>query len=109
MAKKSPSTLRVLLVDDNEDSCSAARARVRERRPPGQTANDGERGLEIALSDRFDVAVVDIGLPMVDGYEVARRIRSANDGHAPVLLALTGYGRNGTRSAPSRLASTPTW
>ncbi|MFO0742666.1 MAG: response regulator [Labilithrix sp.] len=94
VAKKSPSTLRVLLVDDNEDSCELLALAFENDGHQVQTANDGERGLEIALSDQFDVAVVDIGLPMVDGYEVARRIRSANDGHAPVLLALTGYGRN---------------
>jgi signal transduction histidine kinase len=92
--KKATAPLRVLLVDDNEDSCDLLALAFENEGHQVKTAHDGEAGLEIALHDDFDVAVVDIGLPVIDGYEVARRIRAVEDGHAPVLLALTGYGRN---------------
>ena len=92
--RKPENQLSILLIDDNEDSCALLALAFENDGHTVQTANDGETGLELALKDRFDVAVCDIGLPVVDGYEVARRIRAAQDGHAPVLLALTGYGRN---------------
>lgn len=90
--------LRVLLVDDNEDSCELLALAFENDGHEVMTAHDGGAGLAIALQDRFDVAVVDIGLPIVDGYEVARRIRAGQNGHTPVLLALTGYGRNEDRT-----------
>jgi CheY-like chemotaxis protein len=59
-------------------------------------AADGLTGLYQALALRPDAAVIDIGLPELDGYEVARRVRAA--GRADVLLvAVTGYGQSGDR------------
>ena len=59
-------------------------------------AADGLTGLDRALALEPDAAVIDIGLPGLDGYEVARRVRAA--GHADVLLvAVTGYGQSGDR------------
>jgi CheY-like chemotaxis protein len=57
-----------------------------------QTASDGPQGIEMARAGGFDVALIDIGLPGADGYEVARRIRSFG-GSQPFLVALTGYGQ----------------
>ena len=56
-------------------------------------ANDGDEGLKLALAGSYDVAIVDIGLPTIDGYDVARGIRSARPDDGPVLIALTGNGR----------------
>ena len=95
--KKPGTALRVLLVDDNEDSCDLLALAFENEGHKVKTAHDGEAGLELALGGDLDVAVIDIGLPVVDGYEVARRIRAAEDGRSPVLLALTGYGRNEDR------------
>ena len=53
-------------------------------------ARDGVSGVQIALASRPDVAFVDLGLPGMDGYEVARRLRA--EGQRPYLIALTGYG-----------------
>jgi CheY-like chemotaxis protein len=53
---------------------------------------DGPAGIEATRVHRPDVAIVDIGLPGVDGYEVARRIRAGTD-HTTRLVALTGYGQ----------------
>jgi CheY-like chemotaxis protein len=63
-------------------------------------APDGLIGLERAIALRPDAAVIDIGLPGLDGYEVARRVRAA--GRADVLLvAVTGYGQAGDRQRSS--------
>jgi CheY-like chemotaxis protein len=58
-----------------------------------RTAGDGVAGLQAALTQRPDAALVDIGLPLMDGYEVARHIREAekSGGHM-LLIAVTGYG-----------------
>jgi CheY-like chemotaxis protein len=55
-------------------------------------AADGIRGLELLKVVRADVGIIDIGLPFMDGYQVARRIREQPHGRGMLLLALTGYG-----------------
>src|SRR5436305_1781106 len=55
-------------------------------------AEDGPTGVRAALAHRPAVALIDLGLPGLDGYEVARRIRAAPGGAAVRLVALTGYG-----------------
>jgi len=55
-------------------------------------AGDGPQGIEVALAARPEVIIVDIGLPGLDGFEVARRLRAAL-GKDPLLIALTGYGQ----------------
>jgi CheY-like chemotaxis protein len=59
---------------------------------PIEHAADGLQGVEKALALRPDVALVDIGLPGIDGYEVARRLRKSELTRAIKLIALTGYG-----------------
>jgi CheY-like chemotaxis protein len=56
-------------------------------------ARDGLQGLTKALANSFDVLLVDIGLPKLDGYELARRVRDEMGERAPILLAMTGYGQ----------------
>ena len=57
-----------------------------------QTAADGIRAIELMTQKSFDVALIDIGLPGLDGYEVARRVRTGGT-QPPFLVALTGYGQ----------------
>jgi CheY-like chemotaxis protein len=57
-------------------------------------AQTGSAALEIALRDRPDVCILDIGMPGMSGYEVARRIRSQPWGRESVLFALTGWGQS---------------
>ncbi len=83
----------VLLVEDNDDFREGLRALLEEWGQEVEAAADGRRGLEIALRLRPDVALIDVGLPGLDGYAVARGIRAAPGGDRTRLVALTGYGR----------------
>jgi signal transduction histidine kinase/CheY-like chemotaxis protein len=83
---------RLLIVEDNVDARETLRALLETLGHEVHEAGDGEAGVAAALALEPDVVLIDIGLPHIDGYEVARRIRAAN----PVLrlIALTGYGRD---------------
>jgi len=82
---------RVGVIEDNEDAMAALVAMLELDGHSVWTASDGNGGLDRLLQKRPDVAVVDIGLPGLDGYEVARRSRAA--GYAGRLVALSGYGQ----------------
>ena len=88
-----PSDLRVLIIEDNPNGREMLKALLELEGYEVETAPDGLRGLEMLEFQRPDVALVDIGLPGLDGYEIARRIRR-NHGHdGTFLIALTGYGQ----------------
>jgi len=86
---------RILVVEDNGDTRDAVRALLEQEGYDTHEAPDGESGLAAALSYGPDLVLLDIGLPKLDGYEVARRLRSASPGVR--LVALTGYGREEDR------------
>ena len=83
---------RVLLIEDNRDAREMLRLMLELAGHVVYDAADGVRGLELLEVEHPDVAIVDIGLPGLDGYQVARRIREHPNGRAMLLLALTGYG-----------------
>jgi signal transduction histidine kinase len=83
---------RILLVDDNDDARELLRLLCERAGHVVEEARDGLEGIDAALAFRPDLALVDIGLPGCDGYEVARRIREREHGHRTRLIALTGYG-----------------
>jgi two-component system, sensor histidine kinase len=83
----------VLLVEDNEDAREMLRYLLKLSGHEVYEAADGLDGLAAAAAVRPDVAIVDVGLPGLDGYEVARRIRLAPHGDRLTLIALTGYGQ----------------
>ena len=82
----------ILIVEDNADARETLCRLLEFGGHRVRTAADGAEGLDAALAALPEVAFVDIGLPKLDGYEVARRIRAAKDGGRPLLIALTGYG-----------------
>jgi CheY-like chemotaxis protein len=82
----------VLLIEDNHDAREVLRLLLELNGHFVETAADGQEGLEKALRHRPEVALVDIGLPLLDGYEVAAQARHAL-GDAIFLIALTGYGQ----------------
>lgn len=84
---------RVLIVEDNADARESLRTVLELSGHEIYEAEDGPGGVEQALALRPDMALIDIGLPSLDGYEVARQIRSAPAGREMFLIALTGYGQ----------------
>ena len=84
---------RILLVEDNADGREALRSLLELLGHHVEVAEDGHRGVELAFTARPEVGLVDIGLPGIDGYEVARRVRAEPGGRDILLVALTGYGQ----------------
>jgi two-component system, sensor histidine kinase len=82
----------ILIIEDNADARDALRLLLELDGHVVEVAGEGTEGLQIARDKKLDIALVDIGLPGVDGFEVARRLR-ASGGRCPVLVALTGYGQ----------------
>jgi CheY-like chemotaxis protein len=83
--------LRVLVVDDNPDIARSCSLLLRLTGHDVRTASDGLSAVEEARAFRPDVAVLDIGLPGIDGYEVARRFRGEPALRATRLIAVSGY------------------
>ena len=86
-------SLRILVVEDNHDGRESLRDLLELWGHEVETAANGPDGVEAALDSLPDVALIDIGLPGLDGNEVAQRIRAALDGDTMVLIAMTGYGQ----------------
>ena len=86
-----PSPRRIVLVEDSHDSRDMLRFLLEHAGHAVHEADDGPHGVEMILAVKPDIALVDVGLPGIDGYEVARRVR-AQMGGAVRLVALTGYG-----------------
>jgi CheY-like chemotaxis protein len=84
--------VRVLIVEDNEDNRQSLVALLTQLGHVASAAADGPQALQRLAAAPHDLAIVDIGLPAMDGYEVARRIRRTI-GARPYLVALTGYGQ----------------
>jgi CheY-like chemotaxis protein len=84
--------VRVLIVDDNEDSAEALAAYLELEGCDTQFMVDPLEALERFDAIAPDVAVLDIGLPQMDGYELAARLRASAAGRACRLIAVTGYG-----------------
>ncbi|MBA3231593.1 MAG: response regulator [Acidobacteria bacterium] len=88
---------RVLLVDDNADASLMLQIALEQVGYVIELAYDGPSALARAQSFQPAVILLDIGLPVMDGYEVAERLRSSPGTHRPVLVALTGYGQDSDR------------
>ncbi|HEU4931860.1 MAG TPA: ATP-binding protein [Pyrinomonadaceae bacterium] len=85
--------LRVLVVDDNRDSAETLSMLLELMGNEISVAYDGEQALTIANEIKPDVVLLDIGLPKMNGYEVARQIRNEPWGSNPILVAITGWGQ----------------
>ena len=96
------SPLTIAIVDDNEDSCEMLQELLRRAGHDVEAAFDGETGAELIERIRPDVAIVDIGLPKLTGYEVAQRIRGQRTCDGTYLVALTGYGSSTDRAAATK-------
>jgi signal transduction histidine kinase/CheY-like chemotaxis protein len=92
---------KVLVVEDNEDVLAALRAKLELDGHTVSTAADGHEGLSRLLQQRPEVSIVDIGLPGITGFELARHARAA--GYAGRMVALSGYGHE--RDVASAMAA----
>jgi CheY-like chemotaxis protein len=80
----------ILIIEDNADARDALRILLELDGHVVEATGEGTEGLQIAQAHDPDIALVDIGLPGLDGFEIARRLR-ASGSRRPVLVALTGY------------------
>ena len=92
---------RILVVDDNVDAADSLGQLLEMLGNEVRTANDGEAGVGAAAQFRPDVVLMDIGMPKLNGYEAARRIRGHPWGAGMVLVALTGWGQDEDRKKTS--------
>ena len=90
--KQSDADVRVMVVDDNADAADSLSLLLKASGHEVRTAYDGLSALEVAIEFQPNVVLLDIGLPGINGYEVAKRLRSQPDFSRTVLVALTGYG-----------------
>jgi CheY-like chemotaxis protein len=94
--------LRVLIVDDNVDAAAALELLLQVSGHLVRVAHTGPSGLAAAIDFRPDVVLLDIGLPEMDGWKVAERIRQQPILDDIVLIAMTGYGQTTDRQRSQR-------
>jgi PAS domain S-box-containing protein len=92
---------RILLVEDNRDAAEVLADYLRTQGHEVAVAHDGPAALDVAARADPEIVLLDLGLPGMDGYEVARRLRHEGASSAPVLIALTGYGQEEDRKRAS--------
>jgi CheY-like chemotaxis protein/two-component sensor histidine kinase len=92
-----PLACRVLIVEDHPDAREGLRLLLNTMGHTVRVAANGDEGLRTLRSWRPDVAIVDIGLPGLDGYALARAVRTERELNGVLLVALTGYGRSEDR------------
>lgn len=88
---------RILVVDDKRSNAQSLELLLQALGQEVFTAFDGQRALEMASQHHPDVVLLDIGLPVIDGYEVARRCRARPELQPITLVAMTGYGQDSDR------------
>jgi PAS domain S-box-containing protein len=92
-----PDAMRVLIVDDNADAAELLAMSIQLMGHIAEVANDGPSGLKVAARFHPDVALLDIGLPVMDGYELARHLRELPGLSSLRLIAVTGYSQEADR------------
>ena len=96
-AAAAPTRRRILVTDDNRDAADSLALMLTMMGGEVRTAYDGLAAVEAAAAFRPDVIVLDVGMPGLNGYDAARRIREQAWGKDMVLIALTGWGQEGDR------------
>jgi signal transduction histidine kinase/CheY-like chemotaxis protein len=100
---RTASNKRILLADDNRDAAESLAIILRLEGHHVELAHDGLSALQVYAQHKPDVALLDIGMPKSNGYEVARQIRATPDGRAVLLIAITGWAQDSDK-AQSRAA-----
>jgi PAS domain S-box-containing protein len=94
---RSAARVGVLVVDDNVDGADSVSALLERAGAEVRTCYEGRRALELAASFRPEVMILDLGMPGMNGYEVARAVRAAPWGSEVYLVAMTGWGQDEDR------------
>ena len=102
-AKPASQRFRILVVDDNHDSALSLAMMLSIMGHDTRTAHDGESAVATAESFLPEVVLLDIGLPKLNGYEVAQRIREQEWGKSMFLIAVTGWGQEEDRQRSSEV------
>jgi CheY-like chemotaxis protein len=96
-ARESGQVRRILVVDDNRDAADSLGVVLALHGMETRTAHDGFAALEALDEFRPSVILLDLGLPGIDGYEVAQRVRQHPHGRRATIIALTGWGQERDR------------
>jgi DNA-binding response OmpR family regulator len=83
---------KILVVEDDEVERELVRMTLEREGYRVVTAEDGERGFEMAMAERPDLIVTDVSMPTADGVQLVRRVRSAAEVEATPILVITGFG-----------------
>lgn len=89
--------MKILIIEDNEQNLYLARYLLEARGHDVHDAKDGIEGLAVARAERFDIILLDIQLPNMDGYEVARRLREMPGCGTVPIVAVTSHAMPGDR------------
>ncbi len=92
-SRASRTRFRILVVDDNRDAAETLAALMELEGHAVRVALEAERALEIAADFDPEVALLDIGMPGMNGYQLAQRIRTTTSATHPMLVAITGWGQ----------------
>lgn len=88
---------KILLVEDNEMNWDMLSRRLRRRGYDVIVATDGQKAIEMAVSESPDLILMDMGLPVLDGWEATRQIKQANETQLVPIIALTSHAMQGDR------------
>ncbi len=91
MPERRPEDLTILVVEDYEDTSLAVRLALEEKGYHILEASDGARAVEVAAVERPDVILMDLHLPVLDGFDAARRVRANDDLKGTVIVAVTAH------------------
>jgi CheY-like chemotaxis protein len=88
---------KILYVEDNEDNIYMLRRRLERAGFAVVVASDGEQGVAIARAERPDLILMDLSLPLLDGWEATRRLKSSEETRAIPVIALSAHAMPGDR------------
>lgn len=88
---------RILYVEDNEDNVYMLTRRLKRHGFEVMTARDGEQGVAVARSEHPDLILMDLNMPVLDGWEATRRLKSAPETEAIPIIALSAHAMSGDR------------
>jgi two-component system cell cycle response regulator DivK len=89
--------VKILYIEDNEDNIFMLRGRLKRHGFEVAVAPDGERGLAMAQSERPDLILMDLSLPVIDGWEATRRLKAAPQTRSIPVIALSAHAMAGDR------------